>query len=87
MIFRAIFWIGLVSLLMPHEPDLGYGRPGASADGITGLIRTGSVQSACLDHAAACAGSLSILEGFHTVAIRSLDEVRADLAANGTKLR
>jgi hypothetical protein len=29
MILRAIFWIGLVSLLMPHEPDLGLGRPGA----------------------------------------------------------
>src|SRR5579872_1864455 len=27
MLFRAIFWIGLVSLLMPHEPDLGFGRP------------------------------------------------------------
>ena len=29
MIFRAVFWIGLVSLLTPHEPDLGLGRPGA----------------------------------------------------------
>jgi hypothetical protein len=29
MIFRAIFWIGLVSLLMPHEPDIGLGRPAA----------------------------------------------------------
>jgi len=29
MIFRAVFWIGLVSLLAPHEPDLGLGRPGA----------------------------------------------------------
>jgi hypothetical protein len=85
MIFRAIFWIGLVSLLMPHEPDLGYGRPGAAAGGIGSLIQSGS--GACLDHAATCAGSLSLLGGFHTVAIRSLDEVRADLAANGTKLR
>lgn len=30
MIFRAVFWIGLVALLMPHEPDLGLGRPGAA---------------------------------------------------------
>ena len=29
MIIRAIFWIGLVAFLMPHEPDLGFGRPGA----------------------------------------------------------
>jgi hypothetical protein len=27
MLFRAIFWIGLVAILMPHEPDLGLGRP------------------------------------------------------------
>ena len=28
MIFRAVFWIGLIALLAPHEPDLGLGRPG-----------------------------------------------------------
>ncbi|HVV27321.1 MAG TPA: hypothetical protein VHC40_05085 [Rhizomicrobium sp.] len=27
MIFRAVFWIGLVSLLAPHGPDVGLGRP------------------------------------------------------------
>jgi hypothetical protein len=31
MLFRAIFAIGIVSLLTPHEPDLGLGRPGAGA--------------------------------------------------------
>jgi len=30
MLFRAIFWIGVVAVLMPREPDLGLGRPGAS---------------------------------------------------------
>lgn len=24
---RALFWLGIVSVLMPHEPDLGFGRP------------------------------------------------------------
>jgi len=28
MIFRAVFWIGLVSLLAPHEQEFGLGRPG-----------------------------------------------------------
>ena len=28
MIFRAVFWIGLVSLLAPHEREFGLGRPG-----------------------------------------------------------
>ena len=31
MIFRALIAIGIVSLLTPHEPDLGFGRPGAGA--------------------------------------------------------
>lgn len=30
MILRAVFWIGLVALLMPHEPELGRAGPGAS---------------------------------------------------------
>ncbi len=61
MIFRAVFWIGLVSLLAPHEPDLGLGRPGAGAShpspatiqpAADGLSRTGQ------DCGFACAGGL-----------------------------
>jgi hypothetical protein len=63
MIFRAVFWIGLVSLLTPHEPDLGLGRPGAGISQITpaallssasGLSRTG------LTCGSACAGGLGL---------------------------
>src|SRR2546430_14306057 len=62
MIFRAIFWIGLVSLLMPHEPDLGLGRPGAGThasiwSAANGLSRTDS------DCSSTCAGGL--LSVFH----------------------
>ncbi|MBV8799289.1 MAG: hypothetical protein JOY77_11585 [Alphaproteobacteria bacterium] len=35
MILRAIFWIGLVAILMPHEPNVGLGSPRAS-----GLVET-----------------------------------------------
>jgi hypothetical protein len=93
MLFRAIFWIGLVSLLMPHEPDLGFGRPGAQAagaapTGIGALIQTtNDAQGACAAHARTCAGGLSILDGFQSVAVRSMDEVRADLEAHRTRLR
>ena len=68
MIFRAIFAIGLVSLLMPHEPDLGLGRPGAGTShpspasvqaAANGLSRTG------LDCGTACAGGLGLLSVFH----------------------
>jgi hypothetical protein len=63
MIFRAVFWIGLVSLLTPHEPDLGLGRPGAGTSQISpaallssasGLSRTG------LTCGSACVGGLGL---------------------------
>jgi hypothetical protein len=93
MILRAIFWIGLVSFLMPHEPDLGFGRPGGasmplpSTASLTQLIQSTDVQSACTGHKDACAGTLSILDGFQQFAVRSLDQVRADIEANRTKQR
>ncbi len=93
MILRAVFWIGLVSLLMPHEPDLGFGRPGAqiaalapSPAGIASLIQAPDIQGACAAHAAACAGGLSVLDNFQSFAVRSMDQVRADLEAHRTKL-
>jgi hypothetical protein len=91
MILRAIFWIGLVSLLMPHEPDLGFGRPGTqtaslSTGSIGALIQsTTDTGAACRAHQEACAGGLSLLDGFQSLAIRSLDQVRADLEANRTR--
>jgi hypothetical protein len=86
MLLRAVFWIGLVSLLMPHEPDLGFGRPGtpaaAAAPSIRALVESGG-QSAC--GAKDCAGGL--LSGFQSIAMRSMDEVRADLEAHRSKFR
>ena len=93
MILRAIFWIGLVSFLMPHEPDLGFGRPvssalaSASPNSIASLIQSAdgagaSAATACAAHPDACRGGLSILDGFQAFAVRSLGQVRADLDAN-----
>ena len=67
MIFRAVFWIGLVSLLTPHEPDLGLGRPGAGTplspstvlSAASGLSRTDQ------DCGSACAGGLGLPVGVH----------------------
>lgn len=88
MILRAIFWIGVVSFLMPREPDLGFGRPGAAVTpaSIASLIQAPDVQGACAQHAVACAGGLTILDGFQAYAVRSLDQVRADIEANRAKL-
>jgi len=82
MIFRAVFWIGLVSLLAPHEPDLGLGRPGAGTalsspatvqPTANGLSRSGT------DCGLACAGSL--LSVFHLNSNPRLVEGLADVKA------
>ena len=94
MIFRAIFWIGLVSLLMPREPDLGLGRPGGLhipglAAAAPALAKSALVQSplagsttVCTDHAAACAGGLSMLDSFQDQAVRGLAQVKAEIEAD-----
>jgi hypothetical protein len=82
MILRAAFWIGLVSLLAPHEPDLGLGHPGAGTahsspttiqPAATGLSRSGS------DCGSVCAGTL--LSVFHLNANARLIEGLADVKA------
>ena len=87
MIFRAVFWIGLVSLLVPHEPDLGLGRPGAgtslpsvlSSMAASGLSRSDQV---CGDGAEACAGRLPLLENFQGAALKGLATVKAEIDAD-----
>ena len=83
MIFRAIFWIGLVSLLAPHEPDLGLGRPGAGAvlsspataqPAANGLSRNGT------ECGSACAGALlSVFHLNNTALAQGLADVKAQI--------
>ena len=84
MIFRAVFWIGLVSLLTPHEPDLGLGRPGAGTlqpspsiiqSAATGLSRIGQ------DCGSACVGGLGLLSVFHLNSDSSVTAGLADVKA------
>jgi hypothetical protein len=87
MIFRALLAIGVVSLLTPHEPDLGLGRPGAGAS----HPPPASVQSSAsglsrkLDCGIpACAGALSFASAFGLTppAGRSLDDVKREIEAD-----
>ena len=83
MIFRAIFWIGLVSLLTPHEPDLGLGRPGAGISlpaafkswSVTGLSRP-----EC--DGEACAGGLGGLGQWQASAGKNLADIREEIDAS-----
>ena len=84
MIFRAVFWIGLVSLLTPQEPDLGLGRPGAgtSLPSPATLLSSASGLSQSQDCGMRCAGGLGILSIFHlnnAGVIAGLQDVKAQI--------
>lgn len=81
MIFRAIFWIGLVSLLTPHEPDLGLGRPGAGTS-LSAIVKNWGAQGlshpghTCDGDLGACAGGLGAPA---RASARTLADVKAEI--------
>ena len=87
MIFRALLAIGVVTLLTPHEPDLGLGQPGAgalhpspaSSPSASGLSRTKDVCGI-----PACAGALALASVFGLAPKegRTLNDVQAEIAAD-----
>ena len=93
MIFRAIFWIGLVAVLMPHEPDLGFGRPAPIDSDVTGQVADWTKENVqpnlahptklCRYNPGACAKGLTLLDNFKSAAVRSLADVKADIEQNG----
>jgi hypothetical protein len=89
MIFRAIFWIGLVALLAPHEPDLGLGRPGAGTSNVSSATLQSAVQSLLRtdkDCGSGCAGGLGLADFLHLRVNRDvmqgLAAVKAEIAAD-----
>ena len=87
MLFRAIFWIALVALLMPREPDLGYGRPHASlplpneaANWLSAEMKAHS--DLCSDHRSACSAGANLVSSLQGLALRSLGEVKVEIEAS-----
>lgn len=85
MIFRAVFWIGLVSLLAPHEPDLGLGRPGAGTS-TTSTATSAVDRLSRLECGVGCAGSLGLGGPLHwpdnSSVMARLAAVKADITAD-----
>jgi hypothetical protein len=75
MLFRALFWIAVVAVLMPREPDLGFGRPGR-----LGLLAGADpAHLDCHDYETACERAAGFVDSFQAVALRSLAQVKADI--------
>jgi hypothetical protein len=89
MIFRAIFWIGLVAILMPHEPDLGFGRPGGLDTAVPSEVASWTKQkigtelqdpeTLCRYNTHACATTATLLDNVKTMTVHSLAQVKADI--------
>jgi len=84
MIFRAVFWIAVVAVFMPHEPDLGFGRPGAQvfpptkfADWTPAKIKAPGTP--CEGRQALCAGGLILADDLRNTILSNLDRVKTDL--------
>jgi hypothetical protein len=85
MIFRAVFWIAVVAILMPREPDLGLGRPGMSSaalpgsilSAITHLVEPGSAN--CKDREMQCIAASGAANELQHQAFRSLADVKAEI--------
>ncbi len=84
MIFRAAFWIAVVAVFMPHEPDLGYGRPG-----LTGLAPPKPADWAsvklpaklCADNPQVCAGAMTVGFDLKGTILNNIDRVKGELKA------
>ena len=97
MIFRAIFWVGLVALLMPREPDVGFGRPVALDSNVSSEVADWTKDTVkpnlahpsqlCRYNTEACAKGMSLLDDFRSAAVRSLADVKADIEQNGRDRR
>lgn len=84
MLLRAVFWIALVSLLMPREPDLGLGRPGShglAEDTLSWASKAPQGLPFCGSNEGFCSSALAMLESLRTNTLRSLAEVKADIEA------
>ncbi|GAA0548480.1 hypothetical protein FHS83_000998 [Rhizomicrobium palustre] len=83
MILRAAFWIAVVAVFIPREPDLGYGRPGAlalapkTAEWLADTLKV----PPCDGHPHCIAG-LSIASDFRQAVRERLELARAELKAS-----
>jgi hypothetical protein len=84
MVLRAAFWIVLVSLLMPREPDLGLGRPGShglATDTLSMVTQAPHAFSFCEDKQVICAFAINMLASVRADAVRNLARVKAEIEA------
>ncbi len=81
---RAIFWLTVVALLMPREPDVGFGTPGAGASfsGLAPMAATATVMrpaASCKEYQSSCEAGLALVDQLQTAALIGLARVKVEI--------
>jgi hypothetical protein len=82
MIFRAVLSIAFVAVFIPHEPDLGFGRPGAGGIPHIAVSELASLPAAaklCGSRQEACANGLNLAGDLRSTILSNLDRVKVEL--------
>ena len=80
---RVVFWLTVVALLMPREPDVGLGVPGADAAERLVPVLTVSVTPRgmpdCESYQAACETGLKVVDDIQTAVLIGLARVKIEI--------
>jgi hypothetical protein len=83
MIARAVFWTGLVSVLVPGEPDIGLGRPNALSTSSPTVERWATDNVADLGWNGGLAlpvdGGVGIVWKFRESALQAVPRIKAEI--------
>jgi hypothetical protein len=84
MLLRAAFWIAVVAVFIPREPDIGYGRPSVPSmvppKTAEWIAKTFEVPP-CAERPR-CTGGLSLASDLRQAVIERLERAKADLRAS-----
>jgi hypothetical protein len=87
MILRAVFWIAIVAVFMPHGPNLDLGQAAGITSALPGSITEAAnvamkaPHQACRDHADECAATLGFIDRLQNLAVNSMAEARGEIEA------
>jgi hypothetical protein len=84
MILRAAFWIAVVAVLIPREPDVGFGRPSVPSivPPQTAEWIAQTFKAPPCNERSQCLGGLSLVSDLRGALITRLDRARAEIRAS-----
>jgi hypothetical protein len=84
MILRAAFWITVVAVFIPQEPDIGYGHPGAPSVAPPKVVEFAArllKVPPCAEHAQ-CAADLPFASDYRQAVRERLERAKTELNAS-----